>query len=160
MPSFVLLRHRCPPASGVASHWDLMLQTDTGLATWRIEALPAAWQGVLAAPDLSDVLPDAQAQKSGTRAKPITGECRGWVAAVELAEHRLAYLDLEGSLSGDRGEVQRWERGDYELVDRSLERWECRLEGGHWQGRLVIERDVSAGPRQWRLRAEAETPSR
>ena len=32
-----------------------------------------------------------------------------------LADHRLAYLDLEGPLSGDRGSVARYDRGEYRL---------------------------------------------
>ncbi len=29
-----------------------------------------------------------------------------------LADHRLAYLDYEGPVSGGRGSVARWDRGD------------------------------------------------
>lgn len=32
---------------------------------------------------------------------------------TELADHRLAYLDYEGTISGARGEVRRIEAGDY-----------------------------------------------
>ena len=33
--------------------------------------------------------------------------------ATKLADHRLAYLDYEGPVSGDRGEVRRVQSGDY-----------------------------------------------
>ena len=39
----------------------------------------------------------------------------GPILAEALPEHRLAYLDYEGPLSGDRGAVSRWDRGSYEL---------------------------------------------
>jgi hypothetical protein len=37
----------------------------------------------------------------------------GPIAAGRLADHRLAYLDYEGPVSGDRGCVVRWDCGDY-----------------------------------------------
>jgi hypothetical protein len=36
--------------------------------------------------------------------------------ATRLADHRLAYLDFEGEVSGGRGWVTRWDRGTYEMV--------------------------------------------
>ena len=36
------------------------------------------------------------------------------IAAVALEDHRLDYLDYEGPVSGNRGRVKRWDRGDYE----------------------------------------------
>ncbi len=35
--------------------------------------------------------------------------------ATELPPHRLAYLDYEGPVSGDRGQVTRWDAGNYWL---------------------------------------------
>lgn len=36
-------------------------------------------------------------------------------SATRLADHRLHYLDYEGPVSGDRGEVRRWDWGEYTL---------------------------------------------
>ncbi len=36
------------------------------------------------------------------------------IAALALPEHRLAYLDYEGPVSGNRGSVKRWDAGWYE----------------------------------------------
>ena len=36
-----------------------------------------------------------------------------------LADHRLAYLDYEGAVSGGRGNVVRWDAGSYELQDEA-----------------------------------------
>jgi hypothetical protein len=39
----------------------------------------------------------------------------GRAVPAELSfDHRLAYLDYEGPVSGDRGRVRRWDRGQYE----------------------------------------------
>jgi len=38
------------------------------------------------------------------------------VVAEELADHRLAYLDYEGEVSGGRGSVTRWDGGEYEVL--------------------------------------------
>ncbi len=40
MPRFVVLRHEMPLESSRASHWDLMLEVDAGLATWALDELP------------------------------------------------------------------------------------------------------------------------
>lgn len=43
--------------------------------------------------------------------EPGIGRC---VRAEELADHRLAYLDYEGPVSGGRGNVARWDSGQFE----------------------------------------------
>ncbi len=44
------------------------------------------------------------------------------IAAEELADHRLAYLDYQGDVSGGRGSVVRWDGGTYELLSGDLQR--------------------------------------
>jgi hypothetical protein len=39
------------------------------------------------------------------------------VPAEKLPDHRLAYLDYEGPVSGDRGNVVRWDYGTYDVID-------------------------------------------
>jgi len=41
----------------------------------------------------------------------------GPIPAEPLPNHRLAYLDYEGSVSGNRGTVSRWDTGTYDLVE-------------------------------------------
>jgi len=41
------------------------------------------------------------------------------IRAIELADHRTAYLAYEGPVSDGRGEVSRWDHGTYEV-----RRWE------------------------------------
>lgn len=38
------------------------------------------------------------------------------IAAQPLPDHRPAYLDYEGPISGNRGHVTRWDRGEYEIL--------------------------------------------
>ena len=107
MPRFVLLRHQCPPGYEKPSHWDFMLEADGGLRTWELRELPSAWAALL-------------------------GETSGSfvVKATPLPDHRLAYLDFEGPLSGDRGSVHRCDGGTYELLQQPTEqRIEIRLNG-------------------------------
>lgn len=86
---------------------------------------------------------------------PSTGALRTWaidaaiVAGVELparvlADHRRAYLDYEGPVSGDRGTVRRLDRGTYEARVWSAGRVEVVLGGTRFQGAAVL-RSIAAG---------------
>ena len=84
------------------AHWDLMLDAGDALATWQIADDPVGW----------------------ARA---TGAVR--LRVRRLADHRRAYLDYEGPVSGDRGRVIRMDRGACELLACDARRWEVRLAG-------------------------------
>jgi hypothetical protein len=53
-------------------------------------------------------------------------------------DHRLAYLDFEGQLTGNRGTVRRVGTGKYETLDREPHRWVVRLTGA-MAGKLSIQ---------------------
>lgn len=91
MPRFVILRHELPAESGRPSHWDFMLeQRDaTGEISLRTWAIERSPDSV--PPQPASLLPD----------------------------HRAAYLDYEGPISGGRGEVTRWDEGTFEAVPQS-----------------------------------------
>jgi len=80
-------------------HYDLMLARGRSLATWHLPCLPAD-------------LPPARA-----------------VAAEKLADHRAAYLDYEGPVGGNRGEVRRVAAGMYETTHLDADHWQVRLAG-------------------------------
>lgn len=82
MPRFVILEHDHP-----VLHWDLMLEADGVLQTWRL----------------------AQAPEVGRT-----------IEATALGDHRLAYLDYEGPVSGNRGTVRRWDAGDFDETSASV----------------------------------------
>jgi hypothetical protein len=72
-------------------------------------------------------------------------DAAGTTDAEPLADHRLAYLDYEGPVSGNRGSVRRFDRGEYAFIEETPHRIEVRLEGAVLGGRAVIERAESAG---------------
>jgi len=74
------------------------------------------------------------------------------IAAKPLGEHRLAYLDYEGPVSGNRGTVTQWDRGDFEVVEQTDERLVVRLRGRRLRGTATLE---PAGT-DWCLRCALE----
>lgn len=93
---FVLLFHELPAHSDRASHWDFMIESGPSLRTW---ALPV---------EISNENP-ANSDTDGL--------------ALALPDHRLAYLDYEGPVSGDRGTVRRVAMGVHSLqVDGAANR--------------------------------------
>jgi hypothetical protein len=59
--------------------------------------------------------------------------------AEAIADHRLAYLDYEGPLSGGRGSVARWDVGEYTLRSDEPDRVEIELAGAKLRGRFVLK---------------------
>src|SRR5688572_30170905 len=82
MAGFVILEHDHP-----VLHWDLMLEAEGILQTWRLAQPPA----------------------------PGTS-----IEATALGDHRIAYLDYEGPVSGNRGNVKRWDGGEFEDAAESM----------------------------------------
>jgi hypothetical protein len=64
-----------------------------------------------------------------------------------LADHRLAYLDYEGPISGGRGSVTCYDRGTYTLDSQNDAQWVVDLVGVRLRGRATLR--CVAG--QWRL---------
>lgn len=72
-------------------------------------------------------------------------ERTGAIPAERLADHRRAYLEFEGALSGKRGRVRIIERGP-----ATIERWNgnelsALLEGARLRGRFEITADTQRG---------------
>ena len=57
--------------------------------------------------------------------------------ADRIADHRLAYLEYEGPVSGNRGRVSRWDFGTYEILSEKPLR--VLLNGERFAGELRIE---------------------
>jgi hypothetical protein len=64
-----------------------------------------------------------------------------------LADHRLAYLDYEGPISGDRGLVCCWDRGTYRIVEQSDAQWVLELAGEKLAGTATFCRPTDAAQR-------------
>ena len=59
-----------------------------------------------------------------------------------LGDHRLAYLDYEGPISGDRGSVTRWDRGTYGTERQSETQWVVNLAGEKLTGKAVLSQTI------------------
>jgi len=88
------------------------------------------------------------------------GELRTWALAVEprpheaiealaLAPHRLAYLDYEGPVSGDRGAVVRWDAGEFSQIEVSDRSWVADLAGRRLRGRATMTHDPAEDVQRW-----------
>ncbi len=65
-----------------------------------------------------------------------------------LGDHRLAYLDFEGPISGGRGLVTRWDRGTYTIERQDDAEWIVHLTGDKTQGRAILRRSAHL-PNRW-----------
>lgn len=109
MRQFVILRHDHPQL-----HWDLMLEEESVLKTWRLNEPPAI--------------------------DPTSDESSIDLVAEALPDHRLVYLDYEGPVSGDRGEVLQWDRGTFSLLERSDDSIVALLTGEELAGRVTLKK--------------------
>ena len=65
---------------------------------------------------------------------------RDTIRAERIGDHRLAYLEYEGPVSGGRGTVTRWDGGDFQWLDDADDRKVVRLKGSRLDGTLRLER--------------------
>ena len=74
----------------------------------------------------------------------------GAIVGEALGEHRRAYLDYEGPVSGGRGQVNCWDKGDYETLSDDGDRIELALKSEKLNGQAVLERTPEPGS-GWRF---------
>ena len=72
---------------------------------------------------------------------PSAGET---VACEQLADHRAAYLEYEGEVSGNRGSVTRYDAGEYEAERATSETLVLRMRGERHTGRLILRRSAES----------------
>jgi hypothetical protein len=79
------------------------------------------------------------------------------IAGQQLPDHRAAYLDYEGPISGDRGVVQRWDVGTYEVQRETGDELQITLRGDvlHCVAQL---RCVDAARHRWDVSFSAAVP--
>jgi hypothetical protein len=81
------------------------------------------------------------------------------VIAEQLADHRAAYLNLEGDVAGGRGSVKRVAAGDYLLLEEAGGFLRVMLSSPQLAGVLTLVRDA-AEPQRWRVSlAAGDSPS-
>jgi hypothetical protein len=78
---------------------------------------------------------------------PATGEI---VAAEKLPDHRLHYLDYEGEVSGNRGDVRRVDAGVYYVVEENATTIVASLRGEKLRGTITLDHD-DGEPHRWRV---------
>ncbi len=120
-PKTFVILHHALPDG--SEHWDLGIDQGEALATWQLLEDPA----LLASGRI------------------------GAVRARRIADHRRAYLDYEGPVSGNRGHVTRLDRGDCRVLEERPNCWRVRLSGSI----LIGSYEIIAGgesERDWMLR--------
>ncbi len=60
--------------------------------------------------------------------------------AEQLADHRLAYLEYEGPVSGNRGQVTRWDAGQFEIESQADDSLTLLLHGPRLPSRLSLKK--------------------
>lgn len=115
MDRFVVLRHELPTTSSRASHWDLMLEADSGLRTWALEVLPSFGE-----PTLAQSLPDHrldyltyEGPVAGNRGRVWRWDAGRYVYLSNVVDECIVRLDsaklqATWTLSRTVGDVQRW----------------------------------------------------
>ncbi len=85
-----------------------------------------------------------------TWALPKPPDATETLAAEALPDHRLAYLDYEGPVSGQRGSVTNWDRGEFQWDRQTDDQIAVLLEGRRLAGRVTLARceEEAAG---WRF---------
>lgn len=100
MPRFVVLQHEIGPShsrSRKPVHWDWMFELGDSLRTWSTDVLKP-----------TEFRPGKWNEKKSTI-----------MPATALEDHRLAYLDIEGDIGGDRGAVSKVFSGSFETIEIS-----------------------------------------
>jgi hypothetical protein len=62
------------------------------------------------------------------------------IAAEQLPDHRLAYLDYEGPVAGERGSVSRWDSGQFTILSDAPDRLVMTLRGDRLTGEANLQR--------------------
>ncbi len=81
------------------------------------------------------------------------------VHATALPDHRLHYLEYEGSLTDQRGEVRQFDAGVYEVVCEQQDKLVIRLAGRQLQCQIALKRDSEA-PTIWQASVEVAASDR
>jgi hypothetical protein len=72
--------------------------------------------------------------------------------ATRLDDHRVAYLDFEGPLSGERGSVGRVDAGEFRWIERTDQRMVVSFAGRQFHATLVAQ---LVGGTSWRFSLDA-----
>jgi hypothetical protein len=76
-------------------------------------------------------------------------DATGAITAEPLPDHRKAYLEYEGAVGGNRGEVTQWDKGEYTLAQERPGCVRLSLSGGRLCGEYFLMADPTT--QLWRF---------
>lgn len=117
LPRFVILEHDYPEV-----HWDLMLETEKSLRTWKLKESP----------------------------RLLLSKIEKTIKASALADHRLMYLDYEGPISNQRGFVKQFDQGLFEWLAINEQEITINLQGQQLTGILKLVKGNSG--EDWQIK--------
>ncbi|MCG8407380.1 MAG: hypothetical protein MI923_19450 [Phycisphaerales bacterium] len=85
-----------------------------------------------------------------TRQAPETARDRE-LDCLRIGNHRRIYLDYEGPISGDRGDVTQHDAGQCLVEVQTESRWDVTFEGKRLNGHFTLEK-AHRSNETWRLR--------
>lgn len=107
-------------------------------------------------PDHFDLMIEAETAL-WTWALPAWPEPGMWMDVAPLPDHRLAYLEYEGPISGNRGRVTRRDAGTCEVRHRDQQSTVIQVAGQHLRGTLRVQYDPQH--QRHRLLWQKESPN-
>jgi len=123
---FVLLRHETPPGYARGLHWDFMIEADGALRTWALTESPL------------EIISGVQGPRK--------------IDAEALPDHRIAYLEYQGEIAGNRGAVTRCEQGTCQILRSSENELLLQLHGQQLVGQALLQSQSSNSvgvPQRW-----------
>ncbi len=75
------------------------------------------------------------------------------LSATRIGDHRTSYLHYEGPVSGNRGEVARYDHGTVQFVAKRADEWLIELNGTILAGRFRLARLPTDRPDRWQFSA-------
>ncbi|MHC4696690.1 MAG: DNA polymerase ligase N-terminal domain-containing protein, partial [Planctomycetota bacterium] len=123
---FVILHHKIDGGE----HWDLMFEQGEVLLTWQLLREPVAPVPVAPVSNRCDSRVE----------NPSHSRSHLPIPARRIGEHRKAYLDYEGPISGGRGHVHRVDAGTVEFEQLTANKCVMDLHGDRLRGRYSLVR--------------------
>jgi hypothetical protein len=80
------------------------------------------------------------------------------IEARRIADHRAAYLEYEGPVSGERGHVRRVDGGRFRLLMESEHEWVADLEGSVCRGTYRLVRAGGQSSDLWFFQVQSSRP--
>jgi hypothetical protein len=99
-----------------------------------------------------------EAEGLRTWSLPSPPEAGKEIPAKELPRHRLIYLEYEGPISGDRGQVSRWDWGQFEWQPTDQpQSLQVAVEGTRLRGTIHL-RCIAPAENQWLFHLSPHCP--